>query len=245
MGALATRRMNSSMHCLDVLQQIYRIHDDFIGHLDLACTKGCAACCTCNVTLTSLEAALMIRRLNRDMPGRWQLMLSAASELPRFQPKVTINQLADLCIHDEPIPEEQMDPQAGPCPLLKDDMCTVYDVRPFGCRAMVSTTAVCATDNPAEMPELALTVNNVFLQYLEAADSRGVSGNLIDILLYLDNDKDDAMDIRRFVQHKSRRLLANRPMSVLMIPPEHRDPITPWLEKIQAVFRNHQNNHRT
>ena len=236
MGTLATRMMNPSIYPLDVLQQLYKIHDDFTGHLDLACAKGCAACCTRNVTLTSLEAALLIRRLNSDMPDRWQPMLSAAAELPRFQPKVTINQLADLCINDEPIPEEEMDPQAGPCPLLKDDICTVYDVRPFGCRAMVSAT-VCSMDNPAEMPEFALTANNVFLQYLEAADSHGVSGNLIDVLLHLDKNEDDAMDIRRFVQYKSRRVLANRSMSVLMIPPEHREPITPWLERIQAVFQ--------
>lgn len=227
--------MNPTTYPLQLLQSLYKVYDAFAGELDLACAKGCAICCTRNVTLTSLEAALLIRQLDMDMPGQWQPLLSAAAELPRFQPEITINQLADLCINDEPVPEEEVDPLVGPCPLLKDDTCTVYEARPFACRAMISTT-VCHAGEPAEMPEFVLTANNVFLQYLEAADSRGVSGNLIDVLLYFYNS-DNAMDIRRFVQNKSKRLIANRPMPALMIPPEHRRQMTPLLDKIQAVFK--------
>jgi Fe-S-cluster containining protein len=229
--------MNPTTYPLQLLESLYEVYDTFAGELDIACTKGCAVCCTRNVTLTSLEAALLIKQLDIEMPGRWQALLSAAAELPRFKPEITINQLAELCINDESIPEEEVDPLVGPCPLLMDDTCIAYEARPLACRAMISTT-VCSAGESAEMPEFVLTANNVFLQYLEAADSRGVSGNLIDVLLYF-HKSDDAMDIRRFVQNKSKRVLANRAMPALMIPPEHRRRMTPLLEKIQAVFQKH------
>ncbi|MBU0698368.1 MAG: hypothetical protein KKE59_02915, partial [Proteobacteria bacterium] len=40
---------------LAVLDRIYEIYDDFVGKLDVACQKYCTRCCTCNVTLTTLE----------------------------------------------------------------------------------------------------------------------------------------------------------------------------------------------
>ena len=41
---------------INVLHQIYEVYDQFATSLDLACEKYCADCCTCNVTLTTLEA---------------------------------------------------------------------------------------------------------------------------------------------------------------------------------------------
>jgi Fe-S-cluster containining protein len=228
--------MKTTTRYLDLLQKIYDLYDAFAADLDPACSEGCATCCTRNVTLTSLEGQLLIQYLNTREPDQWRQSLSAAARLSRFQPKVTINQLADLCMRDDPIPEEEMDPQATPCRLLKDNICTVYAVRPFGCRAMLSSV-VCTQKSVAEMPEFVLTVNNVFLQYLEAADHQGISGNLIDVLLYLAEGQHGTIDVRQMVLNRHRHLLANRPISVLMIPPEHRQRMTPLLEKIQMIFK--------
>ena len=38
-----------------VLERIYEIYDNFTKGLDVACKKQCANCCTCNVTMTTLE----------------------------------------------------------------------------------------------------------------------------------------------------------------------------------------------
>ena len=37
-----------------VLDELYRIFEEFINSQTAACTRGCDSCCTCNVTLTTL-----------------------------------------------------------------------------------------------------------------------------------------------------------------------------------------------
>jgi Fe-S-cluster containining protein len=228
--------MNASSSQLQRLQRIYDIHEAFIRDIGLACSKGCGVCCTRNVTLTSLEAALVILHLDAEGPPQWLDRFVEASSLDRFHPEVTINHLAELCIKDEPLPEEEMDPFSGPCPLLEDDICTVYPVRPFGCRAMVSTT-VCTKEKPAQMPELVLTANNIVLQYLEAADCHGVTGNMIDVVLNLRHQADhEATDIRTMARGTGVHLLANRPIPALMVPPEHHHQVMPLLEALRSAF---------
>lgn len=46
---------------LAVLDQIYKVYDDFIGKLELACQKHCAHCCTFNVTLATLEGYRIVK----------------------------------------------------------------------------------------------------------------------------------------------------------------------------------------
>ncbi len=40
---------------LVVLEKILDIYDGFMAQQDIACAKGCATCCTRNVTMTTLE----------------------------------------------------------------------------------------------------------------------------------------------------------------------------------------------
>lgn len=178
----------------------------------------------------------MLRHLAQSDP-HWRSALLETADQPRFHPQVTINQLAQLCALDEEIPEEAIDPHSGPCPLLVDNTCPVYDVRPLGCRTMVSKT-MCADTGAAEMPDFVLTVSNVFLQYVEAIDHQGLSGNLIDVLLHLSSDAGDFVDIRN-LRHRPSHLLPNHPIPVLMIPPEHRQRMQPLLEAIQKVIRRY------
>lgn len=219
-----------------LLKEIYGVYNAFAAELEMACHKGCAACCTRNVTMTSLEGILMIRHLSESNP-HWRTALLETADGPRFHPQVTINHLAQLCAMDEEIPVEEIDPRNGPCPLLVNNTCPVYDVRPLGCRTMVSKS-VCTDTGTAEMPDFVLTVNNVFLQYVEAIDHQGISGNLIDVLLYLDSDPDDFVDIRNLRRRPS-HLLPNHPIPVLMIPPEHRNRIQSLLGTIQEVIKRY------
>ena len=165
------------------LKEIYRHHDLFFAQRNVACHQFCAACCTCNVTLTSLEGYLIASTLNAS--SQWDQMpaIQRTLERRRFQPQVTINGLAALCMQDEPVPEEACDPRWGTCPFLVQDACTIYNVRPFGCRAMMSVSD-CRQTGYADMDELALTVNNVFLQAIEHLDHTGLSGNLSDMIDY-------------------------------------------------------------
>jgi hypothetical protein len=136
---------------------------------------------------------------------------------------MTLNRFADMCAKGQEIPEEAAKPATAPCPFLQEDICRIYDLRPFGCRAMVSRSD-CGKTGEAHMPDFVLTVNNVFLQYIEALDASGVQGNLMDVLLSAASP-----------QAPGSRVIRNHPISVLMVPPEHRNRIRPLLDALSQA----------
>lgn len=75
----------------------------------VACGKGCSACCKMNVSISAIEAE----------------RLSAASG----------RRMAAL-LHPIRHPEDRYAGEA--CPFLVDDACSVYEVRPYACRAHYS-----------------------------------------------------------------------------------------------------------
>ena len=206
---------------LTVLDQIYALYDDFIGQMDTACRRYCAACCTGNVILTTLEgyqiALYMTAQGRSDLFARIQ----AAAGQRRFQPTMTINTLADLCSRGQSVEPEAGDPQWGACPLLIADECPIYAVRPFGCRCLVSTHD-CRRTGAAAMDPLVLTVNTLCLQVIEHVDRCGFSGNLIDVLCCLASDLGRGQYCRQELNPGPVPMVANRPLTKLMIPPEHR-----------------------
>ena len=215
------------------LKRIYAIYDGFTADMDRACQKHCAACCTCNVIGTTLEGWLIHDRLQSGAAdqGAFLEMLPEIAPRRRFQPKVTINGMAALCMQGKALPEEENDPAAGRCPLIENELCPIYAVRPFGCRAMLSTVD-CRGRAEACMPPLILSANNVVMQYIEALDRPGASGNLIDILLFLDDPvQRHAYENRRLRQWPP-SLQPNQPLPVLMIPPEHRNALQPLLRAL-------------
>jgi len=54
--------------------------------------------------------------------------------------QITTNSFAASCLQgDDVIPESYGNEQ--PCPFLKDNCCTIYDVRPFSCRCFIESIA--------------------------------------------------------------------------------------------------------
>jgi len=217
---------------LAVLDQLYKIYDQFSDSLDIACKKFCADCCTCNVTLTTLEAHKIMSSLSIEGRHAMNTLLKQNIKKKRFLPKITINQLADICLAGGDPPEEDIDPEWGPCLLLKNDECPAYSHRPFGCRCMVSKQR-CKDIGMAEIDEFTLTVNNVFLQYIEHIDQNGRSGNFLDVMIHvLSNDlygQDAGSEIRQSV------LIKNSPLRALLIPPEHQKKIEPILAALHSI----------
>lgn len=214
---------------LAVLDQLYRIYDQFTASLPLACRKFCADCCTCNVAITTLEGRKILSGLDGDTRTPFMEKLKQQSGRPRFIPKFTTNRLADLCLAGEDPPEEAIDPTWGSCPLLTDDACPIYDTRPFACRCMVSTQR-CGESGAADMDDVTLTVNHIFLQYIEHIDQNGYSGNFSDVLAHLHRHETGAA-----AAGLPDTLIPNTPMTTLMIPPELREKIMPVLAAIQAI----------
>jgi hypothetical protein len=219
---------------LSLLDRIYNLYEEFISSYDVACRHGCAACCTCNMTLTTLEGFHIITGMREAARTSLFEKVRSVSENNRFQPQITINEIARMCRDGKPVPDEAIDPCWGTCPLLLDDACPVYLLRPFGCRCMVSGLD-CRKTGYAQVDEFILTVNNLFLQHVEHIDPRGGSGSLIDVLLYFDRPAHLEAYQGEMTITKDAGLAPNQPIPVLMVPPEHCRQVQPILQKLQQL----------
>jgi hypothetical protein len=210
------------------------IYDRFVGEFDLTCKKYCAHCCTANVTMTTLEGYRIVSHLHATGEAEILETIAGQPNPERFIPRVSINRMADICANDGDPPEEQLNPEAGPCSILTDDACPLYPVRPFGCRCMVSARN-CGETGFADMDPFILTVNDVFLQHLEHIDAQGYTGNFSDVMQYLATAGNRDNYAAGRIGPAPAGLVANQPVFVLMIPPEHRQRIQPLLEQIRAI----------
>jgi Fe-S-cluster containining protein len=217
-----------------VLRRIYDLYDQFAGTLEPACQKGCASCCTCNVTLTTLEARLITGHLENAGQHAIIAKLAQSPNLRRFQPRVTTNHLAALCMAGESLPEEACDPSWGRCPLLERKLCSIYPVRPFACRCLLSARK-CEDQGHAEMSPFMLTVNTVFMQVIEHVDRAGMSGNLIDVMGWMAADGHGRTYGESLALEGAPAMIRNRPLPFFMVPPEHRERIAEMLAALRAI----------
>ena len=219
---------------LAILDRIYGVYDEFAANLNIACKKYCAGCCTHNVTMTTLEGYLIVKNIISYGQSSLFENIEKATTIRRFQPQTTTNRLADICMQGKDPPKEENDYLRGICPLLKDNQCSIYRVRPFGCRCFVSKHD-CREKGYAEVDSLVLTVHNLFLQFIENVDFQGFSGNLIDILTFMASKKNRHNYKIDTLENPDAVLIPNMRIKVLMIPPEHRVKIMPILKDLQSI----------
>ncbi len=224
--------LNSKLIIYDRLVAIY---DEFIAAVDdLACAKYCAHCCTANVSMTTLEGYRIVAYMEQHgQTGCLETIIRQAHP-ERFVPQVTINHLADVCARGGDPPDEALNPEAGPCPILDEAACPLYAVRPFGCRCMVSARN-CGQTGFADMDPFVLTVNDLFLQHLEHIDAHGYTGNFADVVQFLVPMENRRRYAGGQLDAPPEGLLANQPLFVLMIPPEHRERVAPLLSAIRGI----------
>lgn len=93
------------------LGKVYRLADTAAAAAEpyVACRKGCSACCKMNVSISSVEAERLAVVSRRKMQT----------------------------LH-RPIKHEEGRFAGVPCPFLTEDVCSVYDSRPYACRAHFS-----------------------------------------------------------------------------------------------------------
>jgi hypothetical protein len=219
---------------LIILDQIYAIYEKFAASLDLACKKYCDHCCTSGVILTTLEGYKIMDRLTSDSTTAVVQQIRSASELKRIRPNLTTNRLAQLCAQGVDTPEEEDNSDLPTCPLLLDHQCPIYELRPYGCRCLVSRHN-CGDKGYAEIDDFVLSVNTVFLQTIEHVDADGCSGNLVDVLQAMSLEKNREAYCNRALHCSANKLIPNQPLEVLMIPPEHRTKMEPILQELRQV----------
>lgn len=217
---------------LDALARIYHVLDDTLDGRDyLACHRGCSACCTQNVTMTTLEGYRVLTHLDAGEMKPLLERLSALMVETRCHLNSTLNEQSLQSTGDDSTIEEMDLPAIGICPLLVDEVCLIYPDRPLACRTMVSTHD-CRSTGYAAMDSFLLTVGNVMLQFTEHIDQNGLSGNLIDVLRHLSGETNRRQYEAGATMEPKSGLPANHPLAVLMVPPEHRRQISPILTRL-------------
>ncbi len=219
---------------LAALKRIYAVYDEFCSSLALACRKNCAHCCTTNVTLTTVEGYRVMDHLvstdNLDMIAG----LEKLTAIERYQPQVSINRLAELSAAEAKVPEEEIVADAQACRLLTDNLCSIYDARPFGCRCFVSRKD-CAEAGYADIDDFTASVNTVFMQTIEHLDADGCTGNLIDVLQVMSDERNRQAYADGKLTCAPNGLIVNWQLKVLMIPPEHRSRMEPILHELRQI----------
>lgn len=212
---------------LIVLDQIYEIYSKFADTLETACKKYCAHCCTQNVTITTIEGYKIFEYLRSNSKLNLLERIKPTLSKKRFQPKLTTNKIAELCIQGKDIADDKNNYEFRKCPFLTNDECLIYQVRPFGCRCFVSKQN-CSKIGYADVDSFIVTVNEVFLQYIEHIDIQGYFGNFADIMLFIESKNN--------CQHnKINDLIFNLPIKFLFVPPEHRIRIKPILNSLSKI----------
>lgn len=148
LAALAQRLCNAqnAMQALSVLSACYAAHDSRAGRaiecfdVRLACRAGCDVCCFMRVGAKAHEILLIAEtvKVNWSAVARRTLM-------------------ANLGVNAEKVSQMTWDEQCAvnlECPLLVDHHCSVYSIRPLGCRRHhAQDYAGCkfSFDNPTDM----------------------------------------------------------------------------------------------
>lgn len=208
----------------EMLETLSRAYESWTGQYQFACRRGCAACCTQSVTMTTLEGERIIEYLRAHRQLDRVASLLEASR-PARRALQTTNQFAASCLAREEPADEEGDWDFTPCIFLAQDLCTIYPVRPFGCRSF-SSTVNCATRGCAEVAPVVITVNTLVLQIIEHLNSRGgFWGNMTDILRHLLAEKGTATDPH---------LLPARPNPGFLIPPEEMQEVAAFFARING-----------
>ncbi len=216
------------------LDKIYAVHDKFCASLDVACEKHCAHCCTSNVTLTTLEGFKIVTHLiatgKRDIINGLEQMAATS----RYRPQISTNRLAELYAADAKVPQEDTATEWEECSLLEKNICSIYDLRPFGCRCFVSRIN-CAETGYADVDDFTTSVNTLFLQIIEHLDADGCTGNLIDVLGVMASEDNRRAYAKSRLKCDINGLIVNWALKVLMIPPEHRTKMEPILKELRQI----------
>lgn len=229
--------MNIQSPDTGLLIQIYSLYHEATDTADTVCKEKCASCCTCNVTLTSLETEFIVNSLDSHKKNELQNRIQQRFPEKHYIPKMTTNMFARMCMENNEIPDEENDPAFGICPLLENDLCAIYETRPFGCRALMSEIP-CREGGYARLPPLVLTLNTIFLQVIEHLDQKGVFGNLSDMVLFFLSKKTqaDRADQLGFIRDE-RLFVQNEKIPVLMVPPKHQKELKPLIGKLFNLLK--------
>ncbi|MDH4319553.1 MAG: hypothetical protein OEV64_14290 [Desulfobulbaceae bacterium] len=214
---------------IELLHLIYLHAGEFHG-TGWACKKGCSACCTQSVTMTTLEGREIVSFLKKR--GAINVCESVSKAAGKIEiPKMTTNRFASLCIaEDDSMDVEQEESwNFSSCIFLKEGVCTIYEARPFSCRCFLSRTP-CSEQGYAVMDPVTITLNSVFQQLIEHVDQGGYWGNLVHVVgaLLVDSEPDCQQEEEQCFS----KLLPCSPLPGFVISPEEQREVKGVLDRL-------------
>jgi Fe-S-cluster containining protein len=116
------------------VQDLYQILDDLSAYIaahlpPLACKAGCSSCCHHPPLVTAVEWAALYRHI-RSLPASAQQAIVSLAESLRPMSEIFDAARAAALGRSTTRPDKLV----ARCPLLVDDRCAAYDVRPVICR---------------------------------------------------------------------------------------------------------------
>lgn len=224
-----------------ILEIIYKSYDEWSASRQWACSEGCAACCTQNVTITALEGEQILHHVLSEGKTSWFADKLSLPTNPH-RPRQTINEYAQTCLSgQEPPPEQDADPGQA-CPFLEQNRCAIYRVRPFSCRCFLSQEK-CSPSRPALVDHQQLAAATAISQLLEHLGQFEYWGNMLDVLpAMLDISK-----YRRIREHLAAphppdngrcRTLQARPLPGFLLTEEEYQQVSPLLTAIFSAEIN-------
>jgi len=252
-------------HNLDVLDEIYGVYDDYATDLPVTCKLSCCLCCTQDVTITTLEGRRILKHPALSHDKDRMSLVQTRQDHPEPQSPISTNAFARLCLQGKEPPQKNQDIGHKTCVFLSRRQCLIYDDRPFGCRSFFSTQ-LCQEGGSAVVNPFLISVNSVFLQFIEDIDEGGFFGRINNVLSFLaaqvglsgntlgrnltyENGsihqrrsgckQSELPDFSAYRQHLTRNIA----MPAIMIPPEHEERIEPILKQLKAIRRRHHALH--
>ncbi|MBW1634727.1 MAG: YkgJ family cysteine cluster protein [Deltaproteobacteria bacterium] len=216
-----------------ILKKIYTLFTEWSSHGQIACRKGCAVCCTRNVTITALEGEIILRFIIKHKMAQW-FGEKLKVEKAHHRPKMSTNDFARACLQERNVDFSETPGQA-PCPFLEENICRIYPARPFGCRMMISERT-CTADQPALLPERYLAASTAVTQIIEHLGQKEYWGNMLDVLPAL-CDISEFSPISRhlstadMMQARLRTLTA-KPLPGFLFTEEEEQTVSPLLQTL-------------
>lgn len=215
-----------------ILKIIYSAFDSWSAQFDLACRKGCPICCTQDVSITAPEGELLFDFIIKEF-GPERLLKKLDGNLLHWPLSQTTNEYAKACLAGKEIAIKE-ERRGGVCPFLDNNVCSVYEARPFSCRCFASTR-VCSSNTNALLPSEHLSAATAVSQIIEHLGQFSLWGNMLDIL-YLQAAASSTMKIDDNEQENIKRARSNclkaQPLPGFLIEEGVAERVIPLLEQI-------------
>lgn len=216
-----------------ILLTIYDIFTGWSEDKEAACCRGCATCCTQNVNITALEGEVILRFVRKHKMQQW-IAEKLQHNRPLYRPTMSTNDFARACLEGRNVDFEETGNQAA-CPFLDDNLCLIYEARPFTCRMMISEQT-CSAGRPALVPAHYFAASTAVSQVIEHLGQKEYWGNMLDVLPALcDISEHEAVSQHlntTIMMHARMQTLTARPLPGFLFTEEEEKTVSPLLHAI-------------